>query len=53
MGMKKVGNHWFISLPLTLASFVLVVVASFKSLEQFFFFFKTFETLGLGVKFRG
>jgi len=38
------------SSPLTLVTFILVVVVtSFKSLDQFFF--KTFQTLGLGVRF--
>jgi len=40
---------------LTLATFVLVVVvARFNSWDQFFFtFFKSFQSLALGIKFRG
>ena len=51
--VPSLSCQWFIRLHLTLAIFVLVVVASFKSLEQFFFSLcKTFQTLGLEVRFR-
>jgi len=51
----KSGTQMVFSLPLTLVTFVLMVVnASSKSLHQFFFsFFKTILTLSLGVECKG